>query len=194
MDIFSIDDEILLVIDAVTQGESEEFQEAIAHIGDYAGQTVTLRITLRGSGAADSHVDIDNLRFTKLTIKADINEDGLVNLKDYANLAQYWTCLDCNDISDCSVADLDDNGIIGLGDLVLLTENWLWQKLKAVKEGDFDGNGEVDLADLAIFSSYWLSDDCNLPDWCRGTDLNFSHVVNFIDWARFTEYWRIYNK
>jgi hypothetical protein len=52
---------------------------------------------------------------------------------------------------------------------------------------DFDFDGDVDLADLAILVSYWLEQDCGLPDWCEGTDLNRDTEVNFIDYAIFAQ-------
>jgi hypothetical protein len=55
--------------------------------------------------------------------------------------------------------------------------------------GDLDGDMDVDLADLSTLNSHWLAKDCNYPDWCEGTDLNYNNTVDFADFALFAEKW-----
>ncbi|MCP4709416.1 MAG: hypothetical protein GY869_12385 [Planctomycetes bacterium] len=50
---------------------------------------------------------------------SDFNDDGLVNLVDYAELASAWT------ITGETVADLNHNGTVELADLVLFSSNYL---------------------------------------------------------------------
>jgi hypothetical protein len=54
---------------------------------------------------------------------------------------------------------------------------------------DFDDDGDVDWVDLAKLGLYWLTEDCNYPDWCEGTDLNYNGRVDFNDFAIFAENW-----
>jgi hypothetical protein len=55
--------------------------------------------------------------------------------------------------------------------------------------GDFDVNLVVNYADLDIFTDNWLRNDCNIPDWCSGTDLDLTYAVDFFDFAIFAENW-----
>jgi len=55
--------------------------------------------------------------------------------------------------------------------------------------GDLDGDMDVDLADLSTLNLHWLAQDCNYPDWCEGTDLNYNNTVDFADFALFAEKW-----
>jgi hypothetical protein len=54
---------------------------------------------------------------------------------------------------------------------------------------DFDGSGHVDWVDLAKLGLYWLTEDCNYPDWCERTDLNYSGSVDFLDFGLFAQNW-----
>jgi hypothetical protein len=54
---------------------------------------------------------------------------------------------------------------------------------------DFDTDGDVDFADLNKLTLHWLDQDCNYPIWCEGTDLNYNHSVDFIDFGLFAENW-----
>jgi predicted outer membrane repeat protein len=38
---------------------------------------------------------------------------------------------------------------------------------------------------IAVFASHWLESGCGVPDWCSGTDLDYSSTVNFIDFTIF---------
>jgi len=58
-----------------------------------------------------------------------------------------------------------------------------------LNRSDFDSDGDVDMNDLATLSSHWLRQDCNYPDWCEGTDLNYNRFVDFIDFALFGKNW-----
>jgi hypothetical protein len=57
--------------------------------------------------------------------------------------------------------------------------------------GDFDKDYDVDLTDLGIFVSYWLNADCNYPMWCDRTDLDFSSVVEGVDFSIFAWNWGV---
>ncbi len=109
----SVNDEILLMVNPTTQGVTEDFVEASAYVGAYAGKGVTLRITLRGNDSADSVVDIDNLRFTQ-TVSIDF--------VDYANFASCWHRVG---LADCNTYDFDSNDKIDVNDLVSFADVWL---------------------------------------------------------------------
>jgi len=51
---------------------------------------------------------------------ADINEDGFINLVDFAMLADKWQ------LTGSFREDLDSDGGVGFVDLLFLAENWLW--------------------------------------------------------------------
>ena len=57
---------------------------------------------------------------------ADFNLDGVVDLQDYSLLAYYWLADKCSPSDDCHLVDMDANGAIGLNDLLLFSEDWLW--------------------------------------------------------------------
>ena len=48
---------------------------------------------------------------------------------------------------------------------------------------------DVDMVDLGRLTFHWLDQDCNYPDWCEGTDLDYNGLVNFVDFAIFAENW-----
>jgi hypothetical protein len=50
--------------------------------------------------------------------------------------------------------DLDGNGTIGLGDLLMFSDNWL-KSTPCICGGDFDGNDFVDIYDFAELGSVW---------------------------------------
>ena len=54
---------------------------------------------------------------------------------------------------------------------------------------DFDDNNDVDFSDYAKLAENWQVNDCNEPDWCSGTDLNYSGAVDFSDLSTFTKCW-----
>ncbi len=50
-------------------------------------------------------------------------------------------------------------------------------------------DGIVDIHDLAKFLVYWLATDCGEPNWCQGVDLDRNTMVNFVDFAIFSNNW-----
>ena len=54
------------------------------------------------------------------SLLADINNDGLVNSKDFAFQVKYWMKTE-----NRQPGDLDRNGIVNTADLALLSEDWL---------------------------------------------------------------------
>jgi hypothetical protein len=54
---------------------------------------------------------------------------------------------------------------------------------------DLNNDGIVNFSDFAIFAFYWMDDTCSGPDWCEGSDSDYSGLVDFIDLSIFTENW-----
>ena len=53
---------------------------------------------------------------------------------------------------------------------------------------DFNCDRSVDLLDISELAENWQA-NCSEPDWCEGTDLDRSGVVDFADLAIFCENW-----
>jgi hypothetical protein len=72
----------------------------------------------------------------------------------------------------------------------VLESELIWQVCKCVErpKSDFSHDWTVSLADLAKFADQWLN-SCSEPNWCQGTDLDQSNLVNFIDFATFAQNW-----
>ena len=57
--------------------------------------------------------------------------------------------------------------------------------------GDLNDDCDADLTDFAIISVYWLESDCGAPNWCDGTDVDFSTIVDNADLDQFIAKWFI---
>lgn len=55
----------------------------------------------------------------------DFSGDGTVNFADFSVLGLYWHETDCNEPNDCSVTDIDGDGVVDEKDAVLFAEYWL---------------------------------------------------------------------
>jgi hypothetical protein len=70
-----------------------------------------------------------------------------------------------------------------------------------IYSSDFDLDGDLDVKDLSFLGLYWLRGGCAEPNWCDGTDLDFSTQINLADFAilsqncpfdpNLTGYWRL---
>jgi len=58
-----------------------------------------------------------------------------------------------------------------------------------VRTRDFNSDTIVNFLDYSIFVDYWQADDCADPNWCEGSDLDTSGVVDGNDLRLFTGYW-----
>jgi hypothetical protein len=54
---------------------------------------------------------------------------------------------------------------------------------------DLSADGRVDLEDFRRFSPFWLADDCGGPDWCMGTDMDRTGVVDINDLVAIAGCW-----
>jgi hypothetical protein len=55
----------------------------------------------------------------------DINDDGLVNLKDFAKIAIWWNNDQCQTFVDCLDTDINSDDIVDIMDLMIVTQGWL---------------------------------------------------------------------
>ncbi|MCK4628067.1 MAG: hypothetical protein KAT56_03630, partial [Sedimentisphaerales bacterium] len=56
----------------------------------------------------------------------DLNDDGFVNLLDFAIISTQWLAHNCNDQTDwCDKADINMNHNVDMVDLTIIIENWL---------------------------------------------------------------------
>jgi len=102
------------------------------------------------------------------------NADGRNDIN--ARWVQWGTC-DTDEIQD-GIFDYFDNAAKAVV---------VWYPF--VRPGDFDMDGDVDWLDLATFVDNWLRDDCGIPDWCTGTDLDLSTEVDFFDFGDLARCW-----
>lgn len=59
---------------------------------------------------------------------ADINQDNIVNFKDFNSLANYWLASDCSDENYwCDGADINQDSFVDFLDLASLSDDWLWE-------------------------------------------------------------------
>jgi hypothetical protein len=71
-------------------------------------------------------------------LSADLNQDGIVNFKDFAILADYWQQ------STTAEADLDGSGFVDYLDLVLFAKEWLTETGVYVEGYSFETHQAVD--------------------------------------------------
>jgi hypothetical protein len=96
----------------------------------YDTEPAFFRLALQNNGTKDAtSVTFDDFYLAANEIEpviGDINLDDYVNLYDFARLASWWLCLDCNtDNNWCYGADQDHSEDIDLIDLMILSSNWL---------------------------------------------------------------------
>ena len=57
-------------------------------------------------------------------------------------------------------------------------------------DGDFSCPDGINIEDLSYFIGRWLMKGCTVGNnYCGGADLNYSGVVDLVDWAIFAENW-----
>lgn len=87
-----------------------------------AGAAYT-RFLLRGETLCTAMFDDASVVPATLQLSPDINDDGVVNFRDYAELVQAWLCPAAYPY--CAKYDLDGSGSVYYGDLKILTGDWL---------------------------------------------------------------------
>ncbi len=148
-----------------------------------------------------------------LAIRPDINNDNIVNFKDFAAMVSYWL-MESPDLP----GDFNRDGIVSSFDLFLFSNRWLqttawyptlpadfnkdgvvnfadfayiasaWYLVAERAPADFDENQIVDSADLALFAQSWLHTKAEHP--ILPADLNNDNIVNFADFAYLARDWQ----
>jgi probable HAF family extracellular repeat protein len=103
---------------------------------------------------------------------------------DRWQFAQHWLESDCEDKAWCDGIDLNFSGKVDFVDYAMLLKLWSGsQPYREIPPCDYDRDGAVGLDDLAKFLERWLDSNCAADKNCKGTDLNHSGGVNFVDFA-----------
>jgi parallel beta-helix repeat protein len=126
-----------------------------------------------------------------IDVNPDFNSPGYWDWGDWVDgdyhLLADSPCIDAGDpnyVTDGNDFDIDGNprvigGRIDMG----------FAEYNPGKFPDFDGDKIVNFVDFAILASYWLEYSCSWPDWCQGSDLDESGVVDFHDQRIFVDHW-----
>jgi len=56
----------------------------------------------------------------------DLDHNEVVNFQDFNLFSRQWLAQDCTEPSWCNGADIDQDGQVGIDDVVLFAEYWLW--------------------------------------------------------------------
>ena len=165
-------------------------------------ENAELRFEDRGTGNAYPFGSIYSPRIWNGTIhyetssgsKTSVGSDTISNVYTtwdvYFGMEDPPTALVCADLT----APICDPG------LLQHCTTYFWQVVAKNSYGETPGETWsfttrfADMVDLELFVSHWLDTDCSdsagdESDWCFGTDLDKSTVVDFSDYARLTVYW-----
>jgi len=113
-------------------------------------------------------------------LSGDLNNDGIVNLKDFNMLAADWSLP-----AGQHPGDLDGNLTVNVVDLKLFadawmqTTGWYWIVL-----ADLSNDGKIDFRDFAYLASKWSNIGSEEP-----ADLNRNNVVDFPDLILLVNVW-----
>jgi hypothetical protein len=119
--------------------------------------------SLTGDFTGDCVVDINDLAFfANSWLKPgdpDLTGDGAANFADFAIFANFWGATsEPNSAqppeSNLLDADLNDDGIVDYGDVLMFLENWLGDGGPCVR-ADLNDDGIVDFVDFAILAESW---------------------------------------
>ena len=112
----------------------------------------------------------------------DLNNDGILNFKDFAIFAFYWMDCVCS-APNCRRSDFDHSGRVDLADLVNFAGYWLWRR------ADIDRDGKVNFTDYAVLAGHWMDRNCSEPNWCDGADLDRNGSVDSYDLVQLVGQW-----
>ena len=94
----------------------------------------------------------------------DTNFDNVVDVIDLLNVLGCWG----RDPDDCGFVDLDDNGEVGVGDLLIVLGNWTPAVDQPVAvDADLDDDGDTDVVDLLTLLGCWgpVEPGCDAADF-----------------------------
>lgn len=120
-----------------------------------------------------------------MEIPGDITGDNVVNMSDFAVLAEHWM-----EGTEEKVCDLNDDNAVNLADFAVFALHWPDTSCDAWNNwcdgADTNGDGRVDIEDLGDFTIEWLENGCGD---CGGADLTGDNAVNFDDLLELTGNW-----
>jgi hypothetical protein len=89
------------------------------------GHTMRLKAKAWKTGVEPSEIKTADYQVTLLRPESDLNNDCIVNFKDFALLGNWWR-YDCGMSNGwCEAADFDSSGDVGIKDLAVLASQWL---------------------------------------------------------------------
>jgi len=169
---------------------------------------------VRNAGTTDPNSEIWNegdyrlqttaLYRTKLLNETDLNDDGIVNVADYALLAAEWQFEGGNAVT--LTADFDASGVVDINDLLILAANYLRQDPNAmwrpfsnytsicIDAGNPDHFPDEEDADESLWKgeNNWVNMGCYggtnqaspaPPSWSAQADLTNNGKVDLADWV-----------
>ena len=106
---------------------------------------------------------------------------------EYARADQYrWQIADCVPFSQSIDVKIEDRyGVTG----GKWTSVAFWYQYHCV-DADFNSDCDVDFSDFAFFALRWLQSNCEISNWCDGTDFDKSHKVDTEDIEILLEDWQ----
>ncbi len=117
------------------------------------------------------------------------DDEGIVNLRDFAIFASYWRDDTCGQSNGCGGSDFYRSGTVDFADLRIFAEYWLEPVVTLLS--DLNTDGAINFKDVAIFANGWLdntdwrnwpADNCFEIELPAG-DLNDDGIVNLRDFA-----------
>jgi hypothetical protein len=149
-----------------------------------------------------------NYFYFEQEIPGPYDRPGDIRLSYSTNSGQSWTTITilgpCLIFPNCPseylwlVPDVNSTNcmlrISDLGHPGLVDTTWDTFSIRQCPQsitGDIDGSCYVEYVDVREVASYWLVDDCNETNqWCEGTDLDESTMVDIIDFASLAQNWQ----
>jgi len=106
--------------------QGQKFEDPSGIASDYFGNSVAIdgEIAIAGAYKDDGGKTDSGAAFIFLLLIADLNQDGIVNLEDFAILAKQWLDVPGNPSADIAPLSGSDN-FVNMLDLKVLAEQWL---------------------------------------------------------------------
>jgi len=105
------------------------------------------------------------------------------NSEDNSTVVGEWFIIDykADDVGDCNVGFYDYN--------ISWSDPNYFLSFYHTPTRDLSFDKKVNFDDFAIFASQWDANDCNDPNWCKGSDLDLDGHVDCYDLELFAKYW-----
>ncbi len=117
------------------------------------------------------------------------DDEGIVNLRDFAIFASYWRDDTCRQSNGCGGSDFNRSRTVDFADLMIFAEYWLEPVVTLLS--DLNTDGAINFKDIAIFANGWL-DNTDWENWQDDNcfeielpvaDLDDDGIVNLRDFA-----------